>query len=183
MGLEAVELVMDIEDRFGTSLPEAEIERLQTIGDLHAFLMARIESQNPDICPSATMFYPIRRILVDKFNVDRADVKPSSRLGSLLDTESRKPFWRTIKSTLATRLPNLKRSRWLQWSGDIFPPECSTVSQLAERCIEFNRITNEFTSNDGEAVFEVVRQLVAAVAGVDKSRLTAQTNFVNDLGF
>ena len=88
MGLEGVELVMDVEDRFGTSFPDAELERMQTVGDLLNFIMARIRSQNSDACPSAAMFYPIRKILVDQFNVDRSNVRPSTRLESLVDANA-----------------------------------------------------------------------------------------------
>ena len=183
MGLEGVELIMAIEDRFCTSLPDTKTERFQTIGDVHNFLMARIQKQNSEFCPATAMFYPSRRILVDKFNVDRARVKPSASLGSLLDAESRKQFWRTIEVALSTQLPGLIRTGWLTWSPEVFPPECSTVSQLVEQCIDLNQITVEFNSEDGEAVFAVLRQLVADVSGVDQSTLTPKTNFVNDLGF
>ena len=57
MGLEGVELVMEVEDRFGTSFLDAELERMQTVGDLHSFLMVRIRSQHSDVCPSAAVFY------------------------------------------------------------------------------------------------------------------------------
>lgn len=42
MGLKAVELVMAVEDRFETALPPADAERIQTVGQLHRFSMARI---------------------------------------------------------------------------------------------------------------------------------------------
>ena len=183
MGLEGVELIMDVEDRFHTSFPDAELERMKTVGDLYNFIMARIRSQHSTACPSAAMFYPIRRILVDQFNVERSLVRPSTLLESLIDTEARPNFWNTIESAVATKLPRLHRSKWLQWSGDVFPPECSTVSQLVEKCVNLNRIADEFGPNDGDAVFVIVRQLVSEVAGVDESKISADTRFIHDLGF
>ena len=183
MGLESVELVMDVEDRFGTSFPDAELERMQTVGDLLKFIMARIRSQNSDACPSAAMFYPIRKILVDQFNVDRSNVRPSTRLESLVDANARHKFWQTIDSSLATRLPKLRRSKWLQWSGDVFPPECSTVSQLVHQCVNLNRISDEFGPDDTGAVFKIVKQIVADVAGVEESKISTETSFIIDLGF
>lgn len=55
MGLEGVELVLDVEERFETSVPDTQAERIQTVGDLHSFLMNRIRSQNSDSCPSAAI--------------------------------------------------------------------------------------------------------------------------------
>ena len=183
MGLEGVELIMDVEDRFRTSFPDDQLEQMQTIGDLHDFIMSRIRTQHSDVCLSAAMFYPIRRILVDQLNVDRDNVRPATSLESLVEPESRSQFWRNIESVLATKLPRLKRSRWLQWTGDSFPPECSTVKQLIKNCVTLNQITDEFGPDDDDAVFKIVQQLVAEVACVDESLLSRETNFVCDLGF
>jgi len=183
MGLDGVELIMDVEDRFCTSFPDDQLERMQTIGDLHDFIMSRIRQQHSDFCLSAAMFYPIRRILVDQFNVDRDNIRPATSLESLVDTKSRSKFWSNIESVLAIKLPRLKRSKCLQWTGDAFPPECSTVKQLIKNCVTLNRITDEFGPDDNGPVFNIVQQLVAEIACVDESLLSRETNFVCDLGF
>ena len=183
MGLEGVELAMEVEERFATSVPDSDLVRMQTVGDLHKFLMTRIRSQGSDVCPSAAMFYPIRRILIDQFGLDRKLVRPATSLASLVSPKNRREFWRTIEFSLATQLPRLRRSKWLQWSGDVFPPECETVSQLVERCVDLSRVTEEFGPDDSDAVFEIVKEMVATVAGVDGTKIFAETNFVTDLGF
>jgi hypothetical protein len=183
LGLEIVELMMHVEDRFGSSVLDAKFEQMLTVGDLHDFLMDRIRSQHADVCLSAAMFYRIRQILVDQFNVDRVKFRPATSLESLVGPESRQQFWRTIESTLAAKMPKLKRSKWLRFSGDMFPPECSTVGQLVGQCIDRNKLTDEFGSNDHEAVFETVQRLVAVVAGVDEKKISRGTSFVHDLGF
>lgn len=183
MGLEGVELVMDIEDRFDTSIPDADAENILTVGQLHAFLMNRIRSQAATNCPTAAMFYPIRKLLTDTFGVNRCDVRPSTPLESLVDSSTRKTFWRTLEHELVQKLPKLKRSKWLQWSGDTFPPECSTVGQLVQKCVDINKITDEFGPNDDEPVWCIVREIVANVACVKETKITPDTIFVNDLGF
>ena len=42
MGLDGVELVMDIEDRFETNVPDIETEMMETVGALHELLWERI---------------------------------------------------------------------------------------------------------------------------------------------
>ena len=56
MGLEGVELMMDVEDRFEIALPDSAMEQILTVGDLHAFLMDRIRQQNSAVCLSAALF-------------------------------------------------------------------------------------------------------------------------------
>ena len=183
MGLDTVELVMDLEERFDTAIPDDAAEQIQTVGELHAFLMRRIRNQASDICPSATLFYPIRRLLVDEFSVERKQVRPSTRLETLIEAEHRRQFWRRLQSVFSTCLPRLRRARWLQWKGDTFPNECSTVAQLIEHCIDINRITNEFGPDDSEAVWETLCEIVANIAYADKQLLTPETHFLKDLGF
>ncbi len=42
MGLDAVEIVMDVEDRFGITIQNAEAERVRTVGELVALIHDRI---------------------------------------------------------------------------------------------------------------------------------------------
>ena len=183
MGLEGVELVMDVEDRFDTSIPDSAAEHIQTVGDLHSFLMNRIRHQNSDNCPSAALFYPIRKLLVTEFGIERNTVKPSTDLDSVINADDRYKFWRKLETSVATRLPRLKRSKWLQWNGDTFPESCSNVAQLVKHCVDVNKITDEFGPDDSDLVWNVVCELVAEMAGVEKSTLKPETNFLNDLWF
>lgn len=183
MGLEGVELIIDIEDRFDTSIPGSDAGNILTVGQLHEFLMMRIRCQATKACPSAAMFYPLRKILTDRFGVDRNAIRPSTPLESVVKQSDRNDFWHIIEHELVTKLPRLKRSRWLQWSGDIFPPQCSTVGQLIQQCVDINKVTSEFGPDDDEAVWRIVREIVASVACVDESEITPDTIFVNDLGF
>ncbi|MEM7315271.1 MAG: phosphopantetheine-binding protein [Planctomycetota bacterium] len=183
MGLESVELVMAVEDRFGTSLPERELENLRTVGDLYDFVMQRIRHQNGALCASASTFYQIRHILVGKFDVDRTAVRTATPLDELVNSPNRKRFWDEIASVFSWDLPRLVRSRWLQWNGDVFPSDFDTVKKLVKWCVERNQITDEFGLSDAEAVWDEVCKLVADVAGIDVSGLDRETSFVDHLGF
>lgn len=183
MGLDTVELVMDIEDRFKVSIADAAAEQIQTIGDLYEFLMKRIRLQNTASCQSAALFYPIRKILVDEFNVKKSAVVPCTELQSLVTAENRHRFWQRVETLVSSRLPRLKRSKWIQWTGDVFPDDCETVAKLVNKCVNLNRITNEFSPEDSDSVWRIVCQIVSDICGVDVDRLKPETNFVNDLGF
>ena len=183
MGLDGVELVMDVEDRFDTSIPDSAADQIQTVGDLHEFLMDRIRDQNSARCPSAALFYPIRRILVDHFKIERSAIHPSTPLETIIHGNDRHTFWRKLESTVSTRLPRLKRTKWLQWNGDTFPESCTTVRQLVNHCVDVNRITEEFGPDDTDAVWETVCELVAKMAAVEQSTIKLETNFVRDLWF
>ena len=48
MGLDIVELVMEIEQFFAIDIPDADAERLRTVGEMYEYLRARVE---PDVWP------------------------------------------------------------------------------------------------------------------------------------
>ena len=183
MGLDGVELDIEIEGRFGISLPDSAVVDLQTVGDLHAFLMNRIRGQESGPCPSAVMFYPLRKLLVSEFGIQRCSIKPSSTLECLVEPADRPRFWQKLEKLLGNRLPQLEKSNRFAWKKDAFPESCATVGLLVEHCVNGSRITDEFGAEDSEPVWEVVCELVAEVAGVEKATLEPGTRFVEDLGF
>jgi hypothetical protein len=89
MGLDIVELMMDIEERFGIRLSDDRAERMRTVSDLYVYLLARTHRIAPVPCPTSRAFYHLRRTLIGELGVDRARVRPSARLRDLLPAEAR----------------------------------------------------------------------------------------------
>ena len=183
MGLDAVELVMETEDRFDTSIPDAIAEKLQTVGDLHCFLMDRIRLRNSNPCATAAMFYPIRKTLVANFGVQRTDVRPATHLSDLIASADRCRFWSDIQLRLFVTLPQLRRSKFLKWNGDLFPTQVATVGDLARMCAGALRISREFGATDDAAVWNELCRMIGRVAGVAPEILKPETHFNRDLGF
>ena len=50
MGLGSVELIMAIEDEFGVTIPAENAPQLAILGDMHAFIIRKLQQQgrNPD---------------------------------------------------------------------------------------------------------------------------------------
>jgi acyl carrier protein len=53
MGLDTVELVMDVEEEFDVSIPDEVAPTLVRLGDLHAFAVRALEARGEPIDPSA----------------------------------------------------------------------------------------------------------------------------------
>ncbi len=110
MGLETVELVMEIEQRFDIKLSDAEFSRVRTVGELASLVVSRIPRLN-DTCPTSRSFYRIRRVLVQHSGLERRQIRPTTRLITVFPANSRK-LWRTL-STLDPTFPSLQPSRHL----------------------------------------------------------------------
>lgn len=183
MGLDVVELVMETEDRFETSIPDMFAERIQTVGDLHAFLMNRIRWLDSHRCTTAAMFYPIRKLLVATYGAIRSDVRPATQLTDLVTNSVRYRFWHDVQSQLLTTLPRLQRSRKLMFRGDLFPAHVATVGDLARYCADALQITRKYRASDSVAVWSELCKLIGRIAGVEPDTLRPNTHFNKDLGF
>src|SRR3954453_3926563 len=89
MGLDTVELVMEIESEFEIAIPDADAELIQTVGHLHAYVCHTLRPRPETICPSARAFYPLPRALRDNHPTPRRAVRPSARLARLLPEDCR----------------------------------------------------------------------------------------------
>lgn len=111
MGLETVELVMDIEDRFGVSLPDDECEGVRTVADLAALVISKLPKATSG-CPSARSFYHIRRLFMNQLRVERKAVTPKTRLDEIGLAHNR-AAWNGL-SRVDPRMPARSLPGWLE---------------------------------------------------------------------
>lgn len=92
MGLDGVELVMECEDEFGISIPDAEASAVRTPGQLTRLVERLLQQDGRTAsfraCPSAQLFYEMRRGLVaGGFARDR--IRPDATLNEIFETPDR----------------------------------------------------------------------------------------------
>ncbi len=108
MGLDAAELVMEVEDRFGVRLPEFELYWMRTLGDLHNALLEQCGVRKRTECPTRKAFYRLRRELGQVLGIPTAKVRPSTPVPPLLGRWRRCRTWRRVQAELGWRLPPLE---------------------------------------------------------------------------
>jgi acyl carrier protein len=113
MGLDTVELVIEVEKAFDIAILDADGERIATVGQLYEFVLAKLPLQQTTRCPSATGFYRFRRALIAQFGVDRQDVHPASLVAQLVPVGARRSSWQRLGERLEWRLPSLVRPAWM----------------------------------------------------------------------
>jgi hypothetical protein len=100
MGLDVVELVMEIEEHFSVTIPDDEAGRILCVGDLYLFLLRRTGGPAVVPCPTARAFYTIRRVFMHSLGAERGQVRPATQLRHLIPVEVRE----TACPRLATAL-------------------------------------------------------------------------------
>ena len=116
MGLDLVELAMEVEDAFGISIPNEDAEKIITVGQLYHFVVANLPAQETKRCLSAAAFYRFRLALTDQFGADRKAVRPSTLLASLVPERERRREWDLLGRRVDWRLPTLVRPAWMSVS-------------------------------------------------------------------
>ena len=177
MGLDTVELVMEIEDEFGFSLPDADAELIQTAGQLHAYVCQRLRPARPGACPSARAFYRLRRVFLVHGPATRTAVRPSARVASLLPPEFRHR-WPVVATELGV-------GDFFSFRGATevrFPAVFTTARDLVRRMTmarpwEMPAAAGAFERE----VWERVRQIISEQVGVAIEEIQPHTHFINDL--
>src|SRR4051812_29629379 len=99
MGLGTVELVMDLEDKFGIFISDADAEKIETIGDTVNYIAGQLISRGSPTgggCWSAHTFYHVRRELMTEAGVGRRDVRLESRIEDLIPEGRGRAVWKDI---------------------------------------------------------------------------------------
>ncbi len=128
MGMDVIELVMEVEDKFGIKIEDEEYELLPTVQDLHDLIVRKrrqisgksrkANRVEPTTCLSLVAFVGLRRALVNLFDVPRNRVRPGTNLDDVFPVELRLARWSELAGELAGELgmtlPMLARPRWLR---------------------------------------------------------------------
>ena len=117
MGLDTVELVMNVEDAFGISIPDDKSPVLTTVGELYDYILTQKQLPLSGSCLTASAFYELRSGLADLGVTARFG--PSTRLNEILPETDRRDFWRRLAHAKQLKLPTLVRPSWLTLASSI----------------------------------------------------------------
>jgi acyl carrier protein len=176
MGLDAVELVIAVEEAFGIAISDAEASAMLTPAHLISHVQRAVAStQDRKACITLRAFHRIRASLMRSVGASRSEVALHVRIGALFPASRRSQLWDSFRqqSSLAA-LPALRFGR-----GWIFSPR--TVRDLVSVAVaqKANELREERSWTD-EEVRQVVREIIRDQLGIDKFRDSDE--FVRDLG-
>lgn len=109
MGLDAVELVMDVEDHFGITIQNAEAEHVRTVGDLVAIIQGRISAAHEAYCPTLPAFLKLRTTVRDTTGDNTLRIRPRQRIADRLTGPQRRHLWKRLSELLGSPPRDLRR--------------------------------------------------------------------------
>lgn len=119
MGLEMVELIMEVEETFGIVIPLEEASRMATVGDLYDFLIkaqteqrAALAGDSDDtICLRSRVFFELRRA-AEKLGAEKR-LRPADSISKIIPPTARNEYWNRLAVESQFELPRLERPSWL----------------------------------------------------------------------
>ena len=110
MGLDGVELVMEVEDRFKIKIDDEEAERTLTIGELQALVLTKLKGRKVnEYCKSQRTFYSLRRLLSSYVDRPVKKIRPADKTEDFFPLENRREKWDQFSQGTPYRFPKLCR--------------------------------------------------------------------------
>ena len=107
MGLDVVELILEIEEEFDVSITDDDtVCFFGTLGILHDLLLEKCEGVQRADCPARRAFYLLRRAIMQAWNIDRQLVRPTTLFLPLLGTWGRRRRWMRLQNELGSNFLN-----------------------------------------------------------------------------
>lgn len=110
MGLDIVELILNVEEAFDLHIPNEDAQHLDTPRKLIEYLEARLLTQDSGPCLSQRAFYRLRRGIEEVQDIPTRSVTPSTTLESIFPVRERRQSWKALQKALDLPLPSLHRS-------------------------------------------------------------------------
>lgn len=112
MGLDVVEMVMDVEDEFSIQIPHSRWSEMRTVGDMCRVVASSLDENGRPDCRSIPAFCALRRGFIG-LGYARREIRPERRLDDFFSGFSRPLAWSQLNQHSGCRLPELHRPRWL----------------------------------------------------------------------
>lgn len=114
MGLDGVEMIMEVEDEFGITIPDSEASAMRTVGDLVDLCLDRINKTKTMRCPTSPCFLALRKLVREIRNDSDLKILPGDNIESCLQTSDRQILWHRLPELLKTEPRQLRRPSWLR---------------------------------------------------------------------
>ena len=111
MGLDLVELVMDVEKTFGISLPDARLSKMSTVGELHDCIVEILDRKEGDAALRESMFDRLRQAVQSVRGTVDNEIRLDTRLDELFPVGRRRRGMRKLARLLDMPPPPLHRPR------------------------------------------------------------------------
>lgn len=107
MGLDSVEILVNVENAFGITISNYEAEKIATVGDIHNLVWRTLQGRQSMRCKTQQLFHKLRYTLATKFNVPKEVIELDASLNEIFPAANRRMLYRKLEKELQLKLPLL----------------------------------------------------------------------------
>lgn len=107
MGLDSVEILVNVENAFGITISNFEAEKITTVGDIHSVVWRSVQGRQSMRCKSQQLYYKLRHLLITKFKVHKEDIELNASLNIIFPIINRRLLHRKLEKEMQLKLPLL----------------------------------------------------------------------------
>jgi len=195
MGLDSVELLMSVENKFGIRIKDSEAEKIYTVQNFVDSVYDKIITNPNENCLTQIVFYRIRKAFQNLQLTDE-EFKPETKITELLTQTELKEKWNLLKTKIGLELPELvaldfnpnlgshvkifgiktiKRTTPVS-SGTIRDLINWTIALNQEKLIDIENVTSKYE------VERIIIGIINRNMGIPISEIKLEHSITNDLG-
>ena len=195
MGLDSVELLMSVENKFGIRIKDSEAEKIYTVQNFVDSVYDKIIINPTEKCLTQIVFYRIRNAFQNLILTDKK-IKPETKLSELLTQSELKESWYQLETEIGLELPELvsldfnpnlgshvkifgiktiKRTTPVS-SGTIRDLLNWTIALNQEKLIDIQNVTSKYE------VERIIIGIINRNMGIPISEIKLEHSITNDLG-
>src|SRR5262245_25707207 len=119
MGLDTVELVIEVEEEFNIKINDRDAEKVLTVGQLHDYIVERLPLNSPwkitpagelalaEPCLTAAAFYRLRRAFAEVSGHAHSAIRPATPIHERIPAWGRRKLWKRARQKLGLKLPGI----------------------------------------------------------------------------
>jgi acyl carrier protein len=107
MGLDSVEILVNVENAFGITIANFEAEKITTVGDIHSIVWRSVQGRQSMRCKSQQLYYKLRHALITRFRVNKDAIELTASLNDIFPKTNRRLRYRKLEKELQLKLPPL----------------------------------------------------------------------------
>jgi hypothetical protein len=111
MGLDSVELIMEVETAFDIRISDPEAEKIITVGDLYETVWKYIRQEPDGRCTSQMLFYMIRRKMVESLELARNNITLDASPDLLFESAWKRLTYKKLSEEMQLVFPALVLKR------------------------------------------------------------------------
>lgn len=180
MGLEGIEILVEVENCFGIEIEDSESVKLFTVGNLVDCVWGKVNDVDSEVCLTQILFFKLRTFFCKQLNIEFNLFKPDSFISEFLAKEKLDDFSLKLESFLKLNIPSINYGNK---TFLFFENSPNTIHHLVDGIIRINIKTLDLNYGlNKKAVSSIIISVIHLVTGIPSKTINSSSRFGNDLG-